>query len=273
MDFSKGTDVLNDILTYLTVPKLIGCGIVIVAAVAVFFLIKFGTRKIRNNLTLEHDSSKLSVLNIVVNSLRIIIVIVAIIIIMNILDVNVGAFTAVLGVLIALIGLALQDSLKDVFMGFIILIDNYFKVGDPVCYEGRDGIVTDFNLRTTKITMIDDNSVMSVSNRNISQISKLSNMNDIDVGLSYDEDVRKVYDTLESVCERIKRLDNVEDSMFKGTQSFDDSVINYRVRFFCNPINRPDTKRAVMREIQKGLDEAGIKIPYNQLDVHMTKDE
>ena len=94
------------------------------------------------------------------------------------------------------------------------------------------------------------------------------NMNDIDVGWSYDEDVKKVYETLTEVCERVKKIDNVEDSMFKGTQSFDDSVINYRVRFFCKPINRPDTKRAVMREIQKGLDEAGIKIPYKQLDVH-----
>lgn len=268
MDLTKGTDVVNEIITYMTVPKLIVCGIVIAVTVVIFFLIKFGTRKIRNNLTLEHDSSKLSALNIIVNSLRIVIVIAAVIIIMNVLGLNVGTFTAVFGVLLALIGLALQDSLKDVFMGFIILIDNYFKVGDPVCYDGRDGIVTGFNLRTTKITMIDDNSVMSISNRNISQIAKLSNMNDIDIGLSYDEDVKKVYETFELICGRIKKLENVEDSMFKGTQSFSDSAIMYRVRFFCSPIKRPDTKRAVMREIQKGLDEAGIKIPYNQLDIH-----
>jgi small conductance mechanosensitive channel len=93
-------------------------------------------------------------------------------------------------------------------------------------------------------------------------------MNDVDVPLSYDEDVKKIYETLTEVCERIKKIDTVEDSVFKGTQGFDDSAIRYRVRFFCKPINRPDTKRAVMREIQKGLDEAGIKIPYNQLDVH-----
>lgn len=268
MDFSKGTEILNEIMTYVTVPKLIVCGVIVVIAVALFILIKLGTRKIKNNLTLERDSSKLSALNIIVNASRIVIILAAAIIILNILGMNVSSFTTVLGLLVAVIGFAFQDSLKDMFMGFIILIDNYFKVGDAVCYEGRDGIVVHFNLRTTKIEMIDDNSVLSVSNRNISQISKLSNMNDIDIGLSYDEDVKKIYETFSEICERIKMLDNVEDCMFKGTQSFSDSAIMYRVRFFCHPIKRPDTKRAVMREIQKGLNEAGIKIPYNQLDVH-----
>ncbi len=268
MDISKGTNLLNEILAHITIPKLIVCGIVVVVTVALCLGLKFGTKRLKKKLSFENDKTKLSVLNISVNLLRIVIIIVAVIVVMQVLGINTGTLTTVLALVLAVLGFAFQDSLKDVFMGLIILIDNYFKVGDAVCYEERDGIVVNFNLRTTKIKMIDDNSVLAISNRNISQIAKLSNMNDIDVGLSYDEDVKKVYETLTEVCERVKKIDNVEDSMFKGTQSFDDSVINYRVRFFCKPINRPDTKRAVMREIQKGLDEAGIKIPYKQLDVH-----
>lgn len=268
MDISKGTNLLNEILAHITIPKLIVCGIVVVVTVALCLGLKFGTKRLKKKLSFENDKTKLSVLNISVNLLRIVIIIVAVIVVMQVLGINTGTLTTVLALVLAVLGFAFQDSLKDVFMGLIILIDNYFKVGDAVCYEERDGIVVNFNLRTTKIKMIDDNSVLAISNRNISQIAKLSNMNDIDVGLSYDEDVKKVYETLTEVCERVKKLENVEDSMFKGTQSFDDSVINYRVRFFCKPINRPDTKRAVMREIQKGLDEAGIKIPYKQLDVH-----
>ena len=259
---------MNEILAHITIPKLIVCGIVVVVTVALCLGLKFGTKRLKKKLSFENDKTKLSVLNISVNLLRLVIIIVAVIVVMQVLGINTGTLTTVLALLLAVLGFAFLDSLKDVFMGLIILIDNYFKVGDAVCYEERDGIVVNFNLRTTKIKMIDDNSVLAISNRNISQIAKLSNMNDIDVGLSYDEDVKKVYETLTEVCERVKKIDNVEDSMFKGTQSFDDSVINYRVRFFCKPINRPDTKRAVMREIQKGLDEAGIKIPYKQLDVH-----
>ena len=238
MDLTKETNVLNDIIKYMTVPKLIVCGVVIAVTVLVFIGIKIATRKIRKNLTLENDGDKLSLLNFVVNVIRIAVVLAAAIVILQILGVNVGTFATLFGLLIAVLGL------------------------------NKDGIVVHFNLRTTKIQLIDDNSILSVSNRNISQIAKLSNMNDVDVPLSYDEDVKKIYETLTEVCEKIKKIDTVEDSVFKGTQGFDDSAIRYRVRFFCKPINRPDTKRAVMREIQKGLDEAGIKIPYNQLDVH-----
>ena len=272
MDLSKGSNLINEIISYITIPKLIISGIVIIVTVALCLGLKFGTKRLKNKLSLEQDSTRLSVLKIKVKLLRVVIILIAVIVVFQVIGINTGTLTTALALFLAVLGLAFQDSLKDVFMGLIILIDNYFKVGDAVCYEGRDGIVEKFNLRTTKIKMIDDNSVLAISNRNISQIAKLSNMNDIDVGLSYDEDVKKVYDTLNLVCERVKKLDNVEDSMFKGTQSFDDSVINYRVRFFCEPAKRPDTKRAVMREIQKGLDEAGIKIPYNQLDVHTDRE-
>ncbi len=271
MDLSSGTNVLNEIIKYITPAKLFMCGLVIVVAIAMYIALKFGTKRIRNNLSLEHDTAKLSALNIAVNVLRIAIVLVAIIIILQILGVNLGTLTTLLGLMIAVIGFAFQDSLKDIFMGIIILLDNYFKVGDAVCYDGKDGVVVNFNLRTTKIKLIDDNSILSVSNRNISQISKLSNMNDLDIGLSYDEDVKKVYTTLTEVCERIKTIENVEDCIFKGTQGFDNSAIRYRVRFFCKPINRPDTRRAVIREIQKGLDEANIQIPYNQIVVHQAE--
>ena len=214
MDISKGTNLLNEILAHITIPKLIVCGIVVVVTVALCLGLKFGTKRLKNKLSFENDKTKLSVLNISVNLLRIVIIIVAVIVVMQVLGINTGTLTTVLALVLAVLGFAFQDSLKDVFMGLIILIDNYFKVGDAVCYEERDGIVVNFNLRTTKIKMIDDNSVLAISNRNISQIAKLSNMNDIDVGLSYDEDVKKVYETLTEVCERVKKIDNVEDSMF-----------------------------------------------------------
>lgn len=264
-------NVLNDILKYVTVPKLILCGVVIVLAIALIIFMRQASKHLKKKLDIDYDSRKYSILNITMNILKVSVGAAAVIIVLQILGVNVTSIVALIGIIGAIIGLAFQDSLKDIFMGLIILLDGYFKPGDAVEYNGVQGIVINFNLRTTKIQNIDDNSVLSVSNRNISEISKLSDMVDIDLGLSYDEDVKKVYKTLTAVCERAKKLENVEDCMFKGTQNFDDSAIIYKVRFFCKPINRPDTRRAVIREIQKGLDEAGIQIPYRQLVVHSGK--
>lgn len=268
MDLSAGSNLFKEIAAYITIPKLIVCGIVIAATVILIVVLNIMFNHLKKKFAKEFESRKLSILNITVNILRIVIAFVAVIIILQIIGVNVTSVVACFGLLGAIIGLAFQDSLKDVFMGMIIMFDGYFTVGDPVEYNGMQGIVVSFNLRTTKIKSLDDNSIRSISNRNISEISKLSDMVDIDIGLSYDEDVKKIYTTMTKVCERAKDIEHVDDCMFKGTQNFDDSAIIYKVRFFCKPVFRPDTRRAVIREIQKGLDEAGIKIPYNQLDVH-----
>ena len=114
MDLTKGTNVLNDIIKYMTVPKLIVCGVVIAVTVLVFIGIKIATRKIRKNLTLENDGDKLSLLNFVVNVIRIAVVLAAAIVILQILGVNVGTFATLFGLLIAVLGFAFQDSLKDV---------------------------------------------------------------------------------------------------------------------------------------------------------------
>lgn len=42
----------------------------------------------------------------------------------------------------------------------------------------------------------------------------------------------------------------------------------YKIRFFCEPNDRPGIRRAVMKTLHGGLDEAGVKIPYRQIDVH-----
>lgn len=270
MDYFK--DSLNEIVKYMTLPKLFLCAIVIVIAVIMLVLLRIGSKKVRKKLELDYDSKKYSVYNLAVNILRIIIGVALLIIILQILGINVSSVVALVGIIGAIIGFAFQDSLKDIFMGIIIMLDGYYNAGAAVEYNGRQGIVVSFNLRSTKIRDLDDNSIVSISNRNISEISKLSDLVDIDIGLSYDEDVKKVYQTLSEVCERIKKLDNVEDCVFKGTQNFDESAIIYKVRFFCKPINRPDTRRAAIREIQNGLNEAGIKIPYRQLVVHNEKE-
>jgi len=70
------------------------------------------------------------------------------------------AFTASIGVAI---GFAAQDILKNIFGGFVILIDRPFKVGDKIEVNGVYGEVLDMSLRSTRIVTADD-SVVSLPN-------------------------------------------------------------------------------------------------------------
>ena len=170
-------------------------------------------------------------------------------------------------------GLALQDYLKDIIMGTHIVRDSFFKEGDAVKYGDQEGVVIEFNMRTTKIRCFASGNILTVSNRNISEISIVpeSQFQDIDIGLPYEEDHQRVFDVLAKACGRIAQLEGVDDCVMKGILKFEDSDILYRVRFFCYPSKKYDLRLAANRIILECLTEAGISIPYPQMDVHLDR--
>ncbi|RNC85907.1 MAG: mechanosensitive ion channel family protein [Balneola sp.] len=64
------------------------------------------------------------------------------------------------------VGFASQDILKNIFGGFIIILDRPFQVGDKIEVSGHYGEVTDIGLRSTRIVTPDD-SLISLPNADI----------------------------------------------------------------------------------------------------------
>ncbi len=201
--------------------------------------------------------------------LRVMLSIAALIMIMQVNGINVGSLVAGLGLASVIVGFALQETFKDIIMGFTILSNGFYKVGDAVVYNGQEGIVTEFTMRTTKIRRLTDGASIVVCNRKVDEITRMSFLNDILVRLRYDEDHQYVRDTFERIAAKVRAMDGVENCIFKGTQTFGDSGIVYMLRFFCHPSRKLDMIRSVNGLIQDMLNEAGIEIPFNQLDVHM----
>ena len=191
-----------------------------------------------------------------------------ILVILQVNGINVTSMLASLGIASAIVGLALQDYLKDLIMGVHILTDHFFSVGDVVRYKGMEGIVISFTTKTTKIQSMDDFSVMSVSNRNIDEISVLGDFMYINIPISYKEDVNKVHRVLGEITEKVKEIDGVKTAVYKGIFDFKDSSIFYRINYFANPKDKWNVWYKVVKLVQEGLWAEGIEIPFNQLDVH-----
>ena len=248
--------------------RLIRCGLVLLVTIIVLIAGRIIFNRIKKKFNLTEDLKKKHTATTIYRIVKVLIIFGAVLVMMQVCGVNINSIVMGLGLLTALLAFAVKDVFQDLFAGFIIITDKFFKVGDAVEYEGREGIVTYFTIRSTKIECLDDRSVLSVANRNISQIRRLTHLVDVDLPLSYEEDMKTVYQTLESICERIRGIEGVEDCVLKGTQQFADSAVIYKIRFFCEPNDRPDIRRAVLKTIQEGLDEAGIHIPYQQIDIH-----
>ena len=183
--------------------------------------------------------------------------------------VNVTTAVAGLGIAGIIVGFSIQSLLNDVITGIGILADGFFTVGDTVEYAGRECEVIGFNLKTTKLMDAVTRDITTVSNRNISEIKRLSEMLDVIVPAPYSEPAEKMRRVCRAILDRCAGLPGVTGTEFLGTDAFLDSQISYLIRVVCPPSERETTRRAVLGTIQDVFAEENIDIPFNQLDVHI----
>jgi len=210
------------------------------------------------------------------NIVRYVILIIAIIVILSIFGVNVKGIVAGLGVTATIVGLALQDTFKDIINGISIIMENYFVVGDYVTYNNFTGEVIEFGLKSTKIRNA-NGEVKIVANRNILEIQNLSELKQvvtITIPLPYEEEPDRMEKIIkQNILTKIKRLDNVyKDSVtYLGINELADSSVNYLINFTCKRDTQWQAKRDVNKIILSELQKEKVSIPYPQLEVHYEK--
>lgn len=263
---------MERIINKLASPQFISSLFILIGALVLWF----GLKKLMGRYadTLERlgslDGKFRTLSRVGIDIMRSVLLLILVLVLLQVNGINVSSLIAGFGIASAIVGLALQDVLKDTIMGFHIITDHFYDIGDVVRYGDVEGVVISFTIKTTKIESLADHSVMTICNRNISQIVRSSNMICINIPLAYEEDVKKVHRVLREICERIERIEGIEQCIYKGTQSFEDSAVLYRIHLFCPPERKPDLQRAAMRMIQDGLDEAGICIPYRSLNIRQS---
>ena len=259
---------IDKITGYLTSPAFIISCIVFVLAFVIFFIL--GHRKKKTTKTIEKlKDPKTTFIRRLLLGGQAVTLLAGFVIICQINGVNLVSLVAGLGIAGAVVGLAFQDYLKDIIMGFHILSDRFFAIGDCVEINGKEGVVVGFSLTTTKLEALTDRSGFTICNRNITEVKKLNGIVLLDIPLPYDEDAEKIHNLLTEASKRITKMKEVKKCDFCGTQNFDDSAILYRFSIHCNDTKRYIVRRAVLFEIQKILKEQNIAVPFNQLDVHL----
>jgi small-conductance mechanosensitive channel/CRP-like cAMP-binding protein len=76
----------------------------------------------------------------------------ALIVLNSVLDLNVGGLVVTSGVIAIVLGLALQNTLADVFSGIAVSLERPFQVGDEVAVgDGVEGVIVQINWRSVRI--------------------------------------------------------------------------------------------------------------------------
>jgi len=189
--------------------------------------------------------------------------------------VETASFVAVMAAAGFAIGLALQGTLANFAAGVMLLIFRPFSVGDYVEVAGETGFVRDIQLFFTRMTtrenrlvIIPNGDIFGATIENIFAHDEIRI--DCDVGTDYPADIDE---TREILLEAARQVDGrIEE---KGEQAalveLGGSSINWQVRIWATPDDYFRLKQELTRQVKYHLDEAGIGIPYPQMDVHLDK--
>lgn len=238
--------------------------------VAISIIIYIILNSLINRLISKRSLSdkKLTYAKLLKNLSKYVLLIVDLLYILHIYGINVTSIAAGLGIITIVITLSLQDALKDIIMGFNLIIDDYFNVGDVVKIDNITGKVLEIGFKTTKIKDIYTNNIYIVANRNLSSATIVSDWLDIDIPIPYECKVVDVEKVIEEINNRIKDIKKVKDVEYKGLNEFGDSAIYYKIRVFVDAENKPQVGRDARRIIKLELDRNNIDIPYQQIDIH-----
>ena len=227
---------------------------------------------IKNNKVLKE---KLSISNkgktyikLVSSILRYVFIGIALICVLKIYNINITSLLAGIGIVGIVIGLAIQDALKDIIRGTTILSDNYFRVGDVIKYNDIEGEVIALGLKTTRIRDISNENIVSISNRNIEEVAIVSKFIYIDIPLPYELKLKDAETIAEEIANKAKENNDIKDCMYRGVKELEDSSIKYQLRVECKPKSKLAVKKIVLKTILEVLEKHNVQVPYNQIDIH-----
>lgn len=183
-------------------------------------------------------------------------------------DVNLAGLITTSAALTVVIGLAAQTTLGNFFSGLVLQMEHPFSIGDWITYGSHTGRVIGITWKSTRIKTRDDILIYlpnnELSNGILVNYSKPDHriVCRLNIGLEYGAPPNKVSQViLDVVNQHPKVLKNPRPQV--RLMSFDDSSINYQIRFWYeNYIHDPQIKADINNQLWYALRRHDINIPF-----------
>ena len=202
------------------------------------------------------------------------IIVVVIMLVLSELGIKIGPLIAAAGVVGLAIGFGAQTLVKDIITGLFVVLEGQVTIGDIVEIAGHSGKVETISIRTIRLRdvkghlhVIPFSEVTTVTN-----ITQDQDYHTFEIGVSYNEDVDDVIETLEKVGKDLQRDKdfkskvNGEIEVF-GLDKFDDSAIIIKGRIPTVHKQQWAVRREFNRRVKIAFDKNGIEIPFPQTTI------
>ena len=189
------------------------------------------------------------------------------------LGINTSSLVALIGAAGLAIGLSLQNSLQNFAAGVMLLIFKPFQKGDQIETGGTVGTVQQMGilvleLRTSdnKTVLIPNSSVFSgkITNYSANDTRRLNFVFDI----AYDADLRKAKEIILQILTNESKV-LLTPAPDVSVSELAVSSVKLGAQAWVNTSDASSAYSSVLEQVKLACDEAGIVIPFNQLDVNL----
>ena len=181
---------------------------------------------------------------------------------------TVGSLIAGLGIGAVAIGFAFQDIFENFLAGVLIMVREKMRIGDVIECEGIIGKVEHITLRETHIRKLSGEVTVvpnSILFKNPVEIltDQDQRRHQVVIGVSYDTDLDEAAAVIRKAVLVVDEV-NEDKGLDIFAQEFNSSSVDFLVRWWSGSTPRAgwESKDKVVRAIKRGLDEAGIEIPF-----------
>lgn len=191
----------------------------------------------------------------------------------SVASIEMTSFVAILGAAGLAVGLALQGTLQNFAGGVIILLLKPFKVGDFIDATGYTGTVKEIQIFHT-ILNTPDNKIIIIPNGNLAN-SSLTNFSrmperrvDFTFGIGYGDNFEQAKGIIMSIIEADARIKK-DPAPFVRVGQLADSSVNITTRVWVDAAEYWNVHFDMIETVKLKFDEAGVNIPFPQMDVHV----
>ena len=181
------------------------------------------------------------------------------------------------------VALAAQDTLKNLFGSFMIMVDKPFKVGDRVVAEGVDGFVEEIGFRSTRLrtfpghlVSIPNEKMASVSIENIGRRPSIRRYTNITI--TYDTPVEKVERAVSIIKEILKDHEGMHQDYPPRVyfNEFNDASLNIVMFYWFHPPDYWEAMRfseEVNLRIMRAFEAEGIEFAFPTTTTYLAQDD
>jgi small conductance mechanosensitive channel len=280
----------SEIINNIVIPWITNHGPKILAIIVFALLLKrFGKmfiekiikRIIRSDSITEKESEKKredTLIRIFSSLLDVLVWILTVSMILQEIGIAVGPLLAAAGIAGMAFGFGGQYLIRDLITGIFIILENQYRIGDVVCFDGTCGSVEDISMRMTTLRDL-DGVVHHVPHGEIKKVSNLSKYFariNLDIGVSYSSNLEKVIKVINKVGEDLAKDPEWRDDILKTPQflrveDFAESAIIVKIVGETKPLKQWAVTGELRKRLKMAFDKERIEIPFPQRVVHQVK--